>query len=208
MRGGRLSPRHCNKPTAWQKEMHGEAGLGQWSWDEAEGEWRWHGWEIWTPDISHHHTKSTAASGRKTESPRSNENMATEHWSLELMSKSHQTFDTRALASEGRNLLSTNDHPPALHLQAPSRWWIATCLVPWHFHAQNNWLQKVVGCLCGKEAAKTNSINSNIFWYFGTGEHEFCNLTAPWYEIVLYQETEKSKRKTVLLIYQLKSYLL
>ena len=40
MRGGRLSPRHCNKPTAWQKEMHGEAGLGQWSWGEVEGEWR------------------------------------------------------------------------------------------------------------------------------------------------------------------------
>ena len=40
MRGGRLSPRHCNKPTAWQKEMQGEAGLGQWSWDEVEGEWR------------------------------------------------------------------------------------------------------------------------------------------------------------------------
>lgn len=40
MRGGRLSPRLWNKPTAWQKEMHGESGLGQWSWDDVEGEWR------------------------------------------------------------------------------------------------------------------------------------------------------------------------
>ena len=77
-----------------RKRWVGNPGLGSGLGMEWGKRRRWDGWEICKSDISHHHTRSTTASGRKPASPRSNENMVTEHWSLELMSKFQQNSDT------------------------------------------------------------------------------------------------------------------
>lgn len=82
------------EPLMPPKETGRKSGPGQWSWDGAVKTNSEVGGGICKSDSSHHPTRSTAATGRKTASPRRKENGVTGHSSLELMSKSHQTFDT------------------------------------------------------------------------------------------------------------------
>lgn len=82
MRAGGLSPRHCNKDTAWQKETGGKSGLGQWSWDGVgeKTEVRWVGdLQIWHLPSSH---KVHSCQWEKTSIPE--EQWKHGNWALEL----------------------------------------------------------------------------------------------------------------------------
>lgn len=92
-----------------------------------------------------------APSGRKTASLRRNENSLTKHSSLELMSKSHQTFDSVGFGLRRQKPFNHHWLPLCSSSSVSSLWHTAACVAPWHFHTPSNWWQVVVGCLCVRE---------------------------------------------------------
>lgn len=114
--------------------------------------WWWHAllrWEICKSNTSRHPPQAPQApSGRKTASLRRNENSLTKHSSLELMSKSHQTFDSVGFGLRRQKPFNHHWLPLCSSSSVSSLWHTAACVAPWHFHTPSNWWQVVVGCLC------------------------------------------------------------